>query len=85
MWELARFQSVSSSRVQRLVGQRPDRPAARIGRLPADPVEVGTAGELVRDRLEQAVGVDAVVVREGDDVGLELLQGEVARAREAGR
>ena len=41
--------------------------------------------EPLGDALEEVVGVTAVVVREGDDVGADLTERRVSRARQAAR
>jgi hypothetical protein len=51
---------------------------------PGQPVEPFVC-EPLRDALEEIVGVTAVVVREGDDVGVDLTERLVSRAREPTR
>ena len=85
MCEFAVCQTVSGVTVVGVAGQRPTvAPSAATAR-PLRPPRPGRRGEAARDALEQVGRIDAVVVGKGDEVGLEMRERRVPRAREPAR
>ena len=82
MYEIARFQRLSRVSAAASGFHGPAGDAVRIERAPRQPVEARIGRESRRDALEQARGIDAVVVRECDHVGLEPCRAPTLRARE---
>ena len=72
VYEIARFQRLSSVSSGRVALPRRRRAAVAVAARPVSAVERRLVGERARDALEQAVRVDAVVVGERDDVCLDV-------------
>ena len=83
--EIARFQRLSSVSVAESVFHDADRSPRGVFCPTRQAVESRIAREAVRDACQQAGRIDAVVVREGDDVSSNVLESDVSRARQAGR